>query len=137
MGRIAAPAILAVALAAAGLSFPMPQAGASPPATAGRHIVLFDDSVRDPRGVAAEHSRKHGAEVTYVYEHAVKGYAATFRGTGVGDVARDHRVRRIEPDGPVSISATQTGAPWGLDRIDQKVLKPLKGCSPPPPRARA
>lgn len=53
-------------------------------------IVLLHDSVADPRAVAAEHARRHGAKVTHIYEHAVKGYAATFAGSGASD-ARPRR----------------------------------------------
>lgn len=122
MRRAALGAVLVVL---AGLGLPMgPAAPAEAPEGAGRHIVVLDDSVASPRAVAAEHARRHGAEVAYVYEHALKGYAATFRGTGAADVARDPRVRSVEPDRPVAATTTQSGAPWGLDRIDQatKVL---------------
>jgi subtilisin family serine protease len=35
---------------------------------------------------------------------------------------RDARVARVEPDGIATIVTTQTGATWGLDRIDQHSL---------------
>jgi subtilisin family serine protease len=118
--------MVVVAALAVGMFLPAPHAGAAAAAAGGRMIVLLDDSVADPRAVAAEHARRHGADVAYVYEHAVKGYAATFRGTGAADVAGDGRVRLVEPDRIVTASTTQTGATWGLDRIDQAAL-PLNG----------
>lgn len=114
---VALAGVVGLALGAGAVA---PVAGAAPPPTAGRHIVLLDDSVADPGAVAAEHARRHGAEVVHVYEHAVKGYAADFRGTGASDVARDGRVRLVERDGPVHATTTQSGATWGLDRIDQR-----------------
>jgi subtilisin family serine protease len=86
------------------------------------YIVVLDDSVADPAAVAADHSRRYGAEVTHIYTHALKGYAAVFFGTGATDVESDPQVRRVEPDQAVSASETQTAAPWGLDRIDQPLL---------------
>jgi subtilisin family serine protease len=111
---------------AVGMFLPVPRAGAAAAAAGGRMIVLLDDSVASPRAVAGEHARRHGADIAYVYEHAIKGYAATFRGSGASDVARDGRVRLVEPDRVVSAATTQNGATWGLDRIDQAAL-PLNG----------
>ncbi len=88
-------------------------------------IVVLDDSV-DASAVAAEHARRHGADVRFVYEYALKGYAATLSAGALGAIAADNRVASIDRDGPVSIVATQTGATWGIDRVDQVNL-PLSG----------
>jgi subtilisin family serine protease len=86
----------------------------------GRLVV---DAERDPAAVAAEHARRFGAKVSHVYSHALKGYAATIGDGGPSAIAGDPRVRRVEPDGVATASATvQSGATWGLDRIDQRGL---------------
>ncbi len=84
-----------------------------------RFIVVLRDSVRDPAAVAREHSARYDARVEFVYSRAIKGYAATFRGTGASQAAGDGQVAYVEPDGVVTASTTQSGATWGLDRLDQ------------------
>ena len=111
--------VFVVVLVAAGLVL-APGAPAREPGE--RYIVVLDDAVADPAVVAAEHSRRYGAEVIHVYNHALKGYAAIFRAASAADVESDPQVRRVEPDHPVNVTATQAGAPWGLDRIDQPLL---------------
>ncbi len=89
-------------------------------------IVVFKDSVGGAAPVAAEHARRFRAEVSYVYAHALKGYAATLSEDQLGALASDPRVDFIERDGTVAADTTQTGATWGIDRIDQRSL-PLSG----------
>jgi subtilisin family serine protease len=111
--------VFVVVLVAAGLVL-APGAPAQEPGE--RYIVVLDDAVTDPAAVAADHARRYGAEVTHIYTHALKGYAAIFSGTGAIDVESDPAVRRVEPDQAVTANVTQAGAPWGLDRIDQPLL---------------
>jgi subtilisin family serine protease len=72
----------------------------------------------EPRAV--EHARRHGAEIEFVYEHALRGYAAKVSEGQIGALARDGRVARVERDGPVQVLETQSNATWGLDRIDDR-----------------
>src|SRR5262245_13557405 len=89
-------------------------------------VVLKDGSGAQPAAVAMEHSRRFGGQVTFVYEHAIRRYAATFAPGVVGAIAADSRVAYVERDGLMETSTTQSGATWGLDRIDQRTL-PLSG----------
>ena len=89
----------------------------------GRYIVVLKrDAVRDPGAVADEHRRRHAAKPTEVYRSALEGYAAKIPARELSDVRSDRRVAYVEPDRLVKASATQAGATWGLDRIDQRGL---------------
>jgi subtilisin family serine protease len=89
-------------------------------------IVVLSDSVASPAAIAQEHAARFGGDVTHVYTHALKGYSATLPASAAAVIATDPRVTSVEPDGVVTADTTQTGATWGLDRIDQRSL-PLSG----------
>jgi len=116
--RFVACAIAALALIVVALPATAAPSQGSPQA----FIIVLQDSVRDASAVASEHAKLHGADVSFVYEHALKGYAARLSGASLAAIAADGRVASIERDGDVSIAATQNGATWGLDRVDQPNL---------------
>ncbi|WP_406146858.1 S8 family peptidase [Streptomyces sp. NBC_01012] len=68
----------------------------------------------------------HGGTVERTYTSALNGYAATLSSTEAKRLAADPAVASVEQDQKVHATATQTNAPWGLDRIDQAAL-PLSG----------
>jgi len=90
------------------------------------YIVILSRSTPDVDGRAAEIARAHGGRVSYVYHTAVRGFAAHFSAAEAAALSQHRDVMLVEHDVPVSISGTQTDAPWGLDRIDQNAL-PLTG----------
>ena len=107
-------AVLAVLLTAAAL--PATAAAAQPDG----YIVVLEDSVASPAAVASEHRQRHGADVGYVYSHALKGYSARIADGRVDAIRADSRVARVERDGAAHTATTQANATWGLDRIDQR-----------------
>jgi subtilisin family serine protease len=69
---------------------------------------------------------RHGGKVQYLYEHALEGYSLCVPEAAAQALANEPEVELVEQDQVMSASTTQTGATWGLDRIDQRNL-PLNG----------
>lgn len=98
------------------------------PAVPERYIVVVDGEPAlqnararsSLRAVAEDVARVPGARVTRTFEAALSGFVAEMSPAEAAALANDARVESVEPDLPVSILATQSGAPWGLDRIDQR-----------------
>jgi subtilisin family serine protease len=63
-----------------------------------------------------------GATLTNVYEHALSGFSAAMTEAEATRLADDPRVDFVEQDAEVYALVTQTGATWGIDRIDQRAL---------------
>ena len=87
----------------------------------GRFIVTVRDGV-SPSEVAGD----YGVRPDFVYEKALNGFAGGMSDLARAGLLRDARVLRIEQDGTMEAFTTQTGATWGLDRIDQR-NPPLSG----------
>ena len=89
-------------------------------------IVTLDDSVGHTTAVAAAHAQRFGGNVGYVYDNALKGYSVSLEKGQLGALMADPRVASVEVDRELTTTVTQTGATWGIDRIDQRNL-PLSG----------
>jgi subtilisin family serine protease len=98
---------------------------------AGHYIVVFKDDVMQAAGVSAEtaadrHAASYGGKRHHVYQHALHGYSAEMTAAQAERVADDPMVAFVEEDGVVHADATQSGATWGIDRLDQRD-RPLSG----------
>jgi subtilisin family serine protease len=67
-----------------------------------------------------------GGAVSHVYRSALNGFAVALPARAIAALERSPLVSSVEPDVVVSVSSTESNAPWGLDRIDQHA-RPLDG----------
>lgn len=84
-----------------------------------------EQAVRELAQDKAAEVESRGVEVTETYT-AVGGYAAELDTRQLAEIRKDPAVAYVEADQVVTLNATQTNAPWGLDRVDQRAL-PLNG----------
>jgi subtilisin family serine protease len=131
--KLAGLTVLVVVLAISGVAAPAaaapdrdeaPLVAAKGRRLAGDYIVVVKGD-QDGGAVAA----RSGVGPRFVYDRALRGFAASLNQQQLDRLRRDAAVEFIEEDSEVTIDATQsitqTGL-WGLDRIDERNL-PLSG----------
>jgi serine protease len=102
----------------------------------GRYIVVLKDdaaalsSERSPLArvpdVARNLSAGHGARLLRSYQHALRGFVVEADDKALSKLLADPRVAYVQEDGMAYPNPTQSGATWGIDRVDQRNL-PLSG----------
>ncbi|QRK10790.1 S8 family serine peptidase [Archangium violaceum] len=90
---------------------------------AGQYIVVLRDSdvaLASVSSMAQGLAARHGAQVTRTYSHALNGFVVRTNEAGARALAAEPQVSYVVEDGYAYAVGSQSGATWGLDRIDQR-----------------
>ncbi|MGW5680110.1 protease inhibitor I9 family protein, partial [Streptomyces sp. NPDC003860] len=122
-----------VAAGALGLALPLaliPSTGSAAPAPTPLVAVAEAPAASEIKGKyivtvkagaeAAAVAKARSIAPDYVYDEVINGFAASLTPTQLTALRGDARIASIEEDQQTASAATQSNAPWGLDRIDQR-----------------
>ncbi|MEU2547793.1 S8 family peptidase [Streptomyces roseolus] len=103
-------------------------AAGSPDAVEGSYLVTLKPGAGFAAGSAKGRGliAGYGGTVGKTFGAALNGYTVSLDAAAARRLAADPAVATVEQDRVVRADATQSNAPWGLDRIDQAAL-PLSG----------
>ncbi|MEU4594076.1 S8 family peptidase [Micromonospora aurantiaca (nom. illeg.)] len=130
----AAAAAFAAAASTPALAVPTGEiryAGAADAVSGSYVVVLKGDAVGTANTLAARTAvpdraaglaKRYGGNVGTVWSSALTGYSAKMTPAQARRLAADPAVAYVEQDRVMTTQGTQTGATWGLDRIDQRNL---------------
>jgi subtilisin family serine protease len=92
----------------------------------GHYIVVFKKTVVNASLMATTLATQHQRNADHVYKSALKGMAIALTPAEAAAMRADPSVAYVEQDQLMALQSTQSNAPWGIDRIDQRAL-PLTG----------
>jgi subtilisin family serine protease len=75
-----------------------------------------------PSVAARNLTARHGGSVFSTYEHALRGFASKMTDEQARAMSNDEEVAYVQQNQVVMAFQSQSDAPWGLDRLDQRDL---------------
>ena len=91
----------------------------------GDYIVVLRNGA-DSAAIAARHKQKYGAELTHVYKHALKGYAAKLDANGVAAAKADPDVLFVSEDRELT-AAAPPAPPTENPQVTQRSITRIDG----------
>jgi len=89
----------------------------------GRYIVVLEDRASAAQvGSARNQAKANGGRVFAEFGAALSGFAAQLPDRAIEALRNNPNVAYIEDDQEITLSATQSPATWGLDRVDQRAM---------------
>jgi subtilisin family serine protease len=85
------------------------------------YVVVLKSKAAVPSAVKTLKG-KYGGTIGRTYQHALGGFEISLGAAAAKKLAADPAVSYVQQNGVLSIQETQADPPWGLDRIDQRVL---------------
>lgn len=89
---------------------------------ADQYVVEFVPGSASPRDLAPQLARQVGGELLHTYQYAIRGMAIRLPSAAVDALRRNPNVQAVTQDAMAFLDATQSGATWGIDRLDQRAL---------------
>ena len=123
MRKVLVGVVAAAALALAVL--PMTNAHADA-GTSHRYVVVLKDGA-DPGATARDHGRRFGAQVTDVYSHALKGYAASIPDGQLANVRNDPAIEFVSPDRDFAADGRDPGFPGPAQQLLTRDIRRIGG----------
>jgi subtilisin family serine protease len=77
----------------------------------------FSNSIENS---SAALSQDYHGEVREVYSNGLNAYSVNMSEKSAIQLSEDPRVKYVEEDGEVEVQSTESNAPWGISRVDQR-----------------
>ncbi|RKH47247.1 S8 family peptidase [Corallococcus sp. AB049A] len=93
----------------------------------GEYVVVLKepqggDAALAPEAVARSLTGRFGGKAFHVYAHALRGFAARMNANQARAMSSAPEVEYVQQNGVVTLDESQSGATWGIDRVDQRDL---------------
>jgi len=88
----------------------------------GQYIVVLNDSIKSDavREVSVALGNQYGGNTLGTFDTALHGFVMQMSEEDALRLSDDSNIKYVEEDGEIEIQTTQTGATWGISRIDQR-----------------